>query len=477
LSARFSGRVPWPARSNALAVLRERLLRSGEPILDFSDSNPTRTGLTADCGRGGDWPVGLLADPDNLCYLPDPRGLARSREALVAHYAASIGSRVTAPRRDDFFICSSTSEAYSWLFKLLCDPGDAVLVPKPGYPLFEYLAGLESVEARGYRLEYAHPAGWCVDLDSVRDAMRDGKVRALVVINPNNPTGSYIGSAERRVLAEHCAEGGCALIADEVFFGYRLEEPDLGDAGAHGAHCAHCAVGAIGEGSSAIGEGSSAEGSGSGAVGRGAGAVGRGAGAVGRDAGAVGRDAGAVGARAESFAGEASCLTFVLDGLSKLLGLPQLKLGWIACSGPRRELAEAEGRLEIIADSYLSAGTPPMNALGALLGDAEAFVTRARERIAGNLQALRFALEGADSPHRVLRCDGGWTAIIESPRLAPEEELAAGLLRDARIWTQPGYFFDMEREAFFTVSLILRPGVLAEGAARYARYFEVLMGR
>ena len=462
MSARFSARVPWPARLNSLARLRERLLRSGEPLLDFSDSNPTRTGLTADCGRGGDWPLRLLADPANLGYSPDPRGLGRAREALASRYANLILPRGRAPGARDFFLCSSTSEAYSWLFKLLCDPGDAIMVPKPGYPLFDYLAALESVETRGYRLGYAHPSGWRVDLDSVRDAMRDGKVRAIVVINPNNPTGSYIEPSERQALAGLCAEGGCALIADEVFFGYRLEGAG---GGASAAVTAAGGPAAAGPAAAAVTAAATAT-------------VAVAATAVAAASTVVAAAGAAPGAAApESCAGEQACLTFVLDGLSKLLGLPQMKLGWIACSGPRRELAEAAGRLEIIADSYLSAGAPPMNALPALLEDAEDFAARARERLSRNLGILRGILEGADSPHRVLRCAGGWTALIESPRLASEEELASGLLSEAGIWAQPGYFFDMEREAFFAASLILRPEVMAEGAARYARYFEVLQQR
>jgi aspartate/methionine/tyrosine aminotransferase len=368
------------------------------PILDFSESNPTRVelpGLELDC----------LLDPANRSYEPDPRGLLRAREALCADYSASLAGR--APGPEDLFLCASTSEAYGWLFKLLCDPGDAVLVPKPGYPLFDYLAGLEGIEARPYRLAYAHPAGWRVDLDSLRAAFEGGRARALVLINPNNPTGSYIKPAERRAILELCGRHGCALIADEVFFGFPVERAD-GEAG--------------------------------------------------------------------SFVGEASSLCFVLDGLSKRLGLPQMKLGWIAASGPEDELSEARGRLEIVADAYLSAGAPIQNALPALLSGAEGFSRACRERLSANLVSLRSLLEGPDSPHRVLRCEGGWTAIIESPRFRSEEELALGLLREEGLLSQPGYFFDMEREAFFTAGLILPPERLERGARAYLEYFRRLQG-
>jgi aspartate/methionine/tyrosine aminotransferase len=308
----------------------------------------------------------------------------------------------------ELFLCASTSEAYGWLFKLLCDPGDAVLVPKPGYPLFDYLAGLESVEPRPYRLEYVHPSGWRIDLDSLRAALEAGRAKAIVLINPNNPTGSYVRKAERKAIVELCAFYGCAIVADEVFFGFPVEpRPDSGE-------------------------------------------------------------------RA-SFVGESGVLTFVLDGLSKRLGAPQMKLGWIATSGPGSELAEAEGRLEIIADAYLSAGTPIMNALPFLLEAAPRFAEALDARLRSNLGLLRSILEGPDSPHRVLTCEGGWTAIIESPRLLSEEELALGLVREASLFSYPGYFFDMEREAYFTAGLILQGETLEEGARSYLDYFDKLM--
>lgn len=414
MRAVFSSRLAWPAPDNALAVLRADLRARGVPILDFSESNPTRVGL-------GPAPetLRLLLNPSNLLYEPDPRGLRRAREAIVKDHVLQ-GRRPPRGQADhidgrDVFLCASTSEAYGWLFKLLCDPGDAVLVPRPGYPLFEHLAGLEAVEARPYRLEYSHPTGWRIDLESVEAALRLGRTRALVVINPNNPTGSYVSRAERDCLVELCAKHGCAVIADEVFYDFSVETA---------------------------------------------------ADELPRNGHAPGQS---------SFIGEDRVLCFVLDGLSKRLGLPQMKLAWITASGPREELSEAEGRLEILADAYLSASAPIMNALPALLPSAADFVARCRRRLLENIAQLRLVLEGDDSPHRVLTCRGGWTAIIESPRLLSEEELAVSLLRDERLWTHPGYFFDMEREACFTAGLILEPDVLDRGARAYAAFFDRMM--
>ena len=402
----FSSRLSWPAHANALAKARAERIAGGGRILDLSESNPTRVGLES-ARPGPDWPLGLLADRESLRYEPDPQGLIRAREALAALYseeAAQATAAARPPGPDDLFLCASTSEAYGWLFKLLCDPGDAVLVPKPGYPLFDYLAGLESVEARPYRLEYAHPAGWSMDLDSVEEAIRRGRVKAVVLINPNNPTGSYVRGEERRRIVDLCERHGIAIVSDEVFFGFPVE-----------------------------------------------------------------------GGERSSLAGEREVLTFVLDGLSKRLGLPQMKLGWIAASGPAALLEEARGRLEIVADTYLSAAAPVMNALPRLLSEGRPFAQALRARLAANMAALRGILEGPGSPHRLLRCGGGWTALVESPALASEEELALGLLREEGLWSQPGFLFDMEKEAFFTMSLILRPEDLSEGARAYLRRFEALM--
>ena len=388
----FSTRLAWPSAVNALSALRAERRAAGLPLLDLSESNPTRVGLP----RDDSGILSSLGDRRNLLYEPDPRGLLRAREAV----AASCEARGRRFDPDEVFLCASTSEAYGWLFKLLCDPGDAVLVPRPGYPLFDYLAGLESVRVRSYRLEYSHPSGWSIDLDSVASALAEGSVRAFVLINPNNPTGSYLSRREREAVVGLCARYGAAIIADEVFFDFPVE-----------------------------------------------------------------------GGERESLLGEDRVLSFVLDGLSKLSGLPQLKLGWILPSGPSRELAEAVGRLEIIADSYLSAGAPAMNALPAVLEEAVSFRRALSLRARTDLGLLRWILEGKDSPHRVLRCQGGWTALVESPRFESEEELALGLLRDAGVWVHPGYFFDMEREAYFAASLILPPEILKAGARAYRDFF------
>ncbi|MFZ2635744.1 MAG: pyridoxal phosphate-dependent aminotransferase [Rectinemataceae bacterium] len=395
----FSSRCDFSVQDNDLALARRDRMSSGLPVYDLSASNPTRVGLVHD-------PALLAAafgEAANARYFPDPRGIPAARRAVADHVNARGG--VIDP--DRLYLCASTSEGYGWLFKLLCDPGDAVLVPRPGYPLFDHLAGLESVRTLGYPLEYVHPSGWRIDVEHIEAALRQpggDRIRAVVLINPNNPTGSYVARAEREKIVGICAEHGIALIVDEVFFGFPLEPR----------------------------------------------------------------------ADRASFLGESRVPCFVLDGLSKRLCLPQAKLGWIALSGPERGMEDAAARLDIIADAYLSAGTPVMNALPALFAAEAAIVAKVTERIHASMKAYRNALDWPGSPHRILRCEGGWTALVESPRYLPEEDIALRLLREEGLFVQPGYFFDMEHEPHFAFSLILEPEKAFEWAGMYRRFFDRL---
>ena len=392
----FSRRIPAPREPNALGRALAEAQASGRRVINLAESNPTRVGAALPAEKV----LRALARTESLSYEPDPRGLPAARSAVASWYA----SRGTSVDPSDIFLAASTSEAYGWLFKLLADPGDSVLVPKPGYPLFEYLSGLEGVEAVPYPLEYRHPAGWSADLDSLEAALKSRRPKAVILIHPNNPTGSFVGRRERRRILDLCGEAGTAVIADEVFLPYPLEDP--------------------------------AE---------------------------------------PSFARETEVPCFVLNGLSKLLGLPQMKLGWIVLAGPASYRADAAGRLEIIADTYLSTGAPILNAAGELLPLAAGFTEELRERLLANLGCLREALEGEGSPYRVLRCSGGWTAVLELPRVLPEEDLALGLLREEGVFAHPGYFFDFPREAFLALSLLPRPEDFREGTGRLRAFLDRLL--
>jgi len=356
----------------------------GEAVLDLTESNPTQVGLR--------YPADLLAPlahAASLRYEPSPFGLPAAREAV----AADFGRRGFPLEPERIALTASTSEAYAFLFKLLCDPGDEVLVPRPGYPLFEFLAGLESIRVRSYPL--AHDGEWHLDLAALRGAV-SAHTRAVLVVNPGNPTGAFIKRAERDGLEALCAERGLALVSDEVFADYAFVEDPR---------------------------------------------------------------------RASSLARDGPALAFSLGGLSKSCGLPQLKLAWIALTGPEAARTEARRRLEVVADTYLSVATPIQGAATELLARREELQSPIRLRTAANLALLRTRLAGG-SPATLLDPEGGWYAVLRVPATRSEDERVAGLLEHRNVLVHPGYFFDFPHEAFLVVSLLPTPESFAEGVAR-----------
>jgi len=324
-------------------------------------------------------------------YDPDPRGSEQARTAIAAYHRAR-GVDACDPAR--ILLTSSTSEAYSHLFRLLCDPGDDVLVPRPSYPLFEPLARLEGVRLASYRLRY--DAGWRVDLDSL-DALLTSRTRAVIAVQPNNPTGSCLNESEADAIESLCAERKVALIADEVFgdFGWSPHETRL-----------------------------------------------------------------------PSLIGRRRALTFGLNGISKLCGLPQMKLGWIAVTGPEDAAARAYEGLEWIADLFLSVGAPAQLMLPSWLERRGEFQRAALARIGENLETLRTRSRGAGFD--VLQGDGGWSAIWRFRSGTP-----AGNAPDAATWAleehdvllHPGHFYELEDHDAVS-SLIVDPERVREGIDR-----------
>ena len=379
--------------ARALARLRAR----GAGLIDLTESNPTRVGLA--------YPAALLdplADPAGLAYDPQPRGLPAAREAVARHLRGQ-GAGVDASR---VVLAAGTSEAYSRLFTLLCDPGDEVLVPRPGYPLLDHLTRLDGVAPRPYPLVY-HGA-WEIDGDALRRRVTP-RTRAVVVVNPNNPTGSFLSAADRDVVREVCRTHGLALIADEVFCRYALE-PDPPPPPAPGSAAA------------------------------------------------------AAGGRSV-LGGADGVLTFALGGLSKAVGLPQLKLAWIVVDGPRRGVARALRALEFVSDAYLSVATPVQLAAGRLLDDGAAVAERIAARVRRNHAALRGRM-AAHPAHTLLRAAGGWYAVVQVPATRSEEELVLDLIDRDRVAVHPGYLYDFPHEAFVVFSLLPEPRRFDEGAAR-----------
>ncbi len=377
----FSSRFHWDFRPNRLTGLLDEKRRAGARILDLTESNPTRAGL--------EYPpeiVRAFEDPRLLVYEPSPAGMGEAREAVADYYRAR-GHDVSPDR---ILLTASTSEAYAYLFKLLANPGDHVLVPRPSYPLFEFLANMESVEARQYPVEYH--GGWGIDTQALAQAV-SGRTRAIVLVNPNNPTGSYVKKDELAALLDLRPP----LISDEVFSDYAL----TGGSG-----------------------------------------------------------------RVTTLAGVEERLCFSMSGLSKVAGLPQMKLGWIVVSGPRELRREAMEKLEWIADTYLSVGTPVQCGLPKLLKAGQTVQGQIRERTAANLALARGTLAGTAAD--VLAVEGGWYIVIRMPRIRSEEEWALNLLAGRDLLVQPGFFYDFESEAFLIASLLTEPATFREGIGRLA---------
>ncbi|MGA2629613.1 MAG: pyridoxal phosphate-dependent aminotransferase, partial [Terriglobia bacterium] len=208
----FAARTNWSLTTNRLSRGLEELRRQGRAYLDLTESNPTRCGFAIDSHLIRE----ALADPRALLYEPDPRGALAAREAVVDYYSER-GVQLSPPQ---LFLTTSTSEAYSFVFRLLADPGDSILVPRPSYPLFEFLAGLNDVRLIPYPLDYHD--GWGIDREALGASVASarGQARAIMIVHPNNPTGSFVSSTESDALAALAREQDLALVADEVFSDY-----------------------------------------------------------------------------------------------------------------------------------------------------------------------------------------------------------------------------------------------------------------
>jgi aspartate/methionine/tyrosine aminotransferase len=367
----FSGRTNWNTEQNELARAHRTRVEAGLPIVDLTASNPTRCGFT--------YPADLLSaltDERALDYDPQPRGLLQARQA-VCEYHAGHGVRV-AP--EQIVLTTSTSEAYSYLFRLLCDPGGEIIVPQPGYPLFDFLAALDDVRLKSAPLVYDH--GWQIDPEGFRRAITPA-TRAIVLVHPNNPTGHFTKLWEAEELAKLCREFSLSLIVDEVFLDYGLT-PTRAD-------------------------------------------------------------------RVESFAsGLEGVPVFVVSGLSKIAGLPQMKAAWIVATGP--DTRAAIDRLEVIADTFLSMNAPVQWAMPKWFENRWGIQTQIRRRVANNLAELDRQLAN-ESTVRRLEVEGGWYAVLRIAAIRRDEATARELL-DRGVWVHPGYFFGMPESGWLVLSLL-----------------------
>jgi alanine-synthesizing transaminase len=387
----FSKRTGWKLAPNALTVAQGEVAAAGREVLDLTASNPTRVGLNYD----SDVILAALTQPAGLDYDPQPKGVLTAREAVANYYRQQHDVFSTHP--EHIVLTTSTSEAYSHLFHLLCNSQDEVLVPKPSYPLFDFLADLADVKLVPYPLVYDH--GWQMDLGFLYKAVNH-RTRALVVVHPNNPTGSYVHDHEISELNAFCREYNLALIVDEVFLDYALD-----------------------------------------------------------------------GADRRTFAGNGDALTFTLSGLSKISGLPQMKISWLVSNGPEEQVKAAIARLEIIADTFLSVSTPLQLATPALLEQRKAVQPLLLDRLRANLEELDRQLAHSSSCKR-LDVEGGWYAVLRVPVTQSDEELAIKILRGCSVLVHPGHFYDFPQDGYLVLSLITPTDHFREGVRHVLQIIE-----
>jgi alanine-synthesizing transaminase len=394
----FADRTNWNLAPNRLSEALARHLADGKRLFDLSASNPTEGGFHYD----EEAILQALGASAALAYVPDPKGLLKARQG-VAEYYAGRGDTVS---MEDMVLTTSTSEAYSFVFRTLCNPGEELLVPAPSYPLFGFLADINDVRLVSYPLVYDY--GWQIDFHALEQAITP-RTRGVIVVNPNNPTGNFVKQEERAMLNEICSTRKMAVIADEVFLDY--------------VHCESMRR---------------------------------------RDAAKSPPGRGAANQRPTSFVANIGALTFTMSGLSKISGLPQMKAAWLVTTGPEPLKAEALARLEVIADTYLSMNAAVQLALPVLLQQRVGLQKQLTMRLRRNLGELDRQLGGKKSCTR-LDSEGGWYAVLRVPVTRSDDDLAVDLLKTKSIYVHPGHFYDFPTDGYLIVSLIMPEQGFAEG--------------
>ncbi len=390
----FSKRTNWNFSENKLSRLCSFLKRGGVPIIDLSESNPTH------CNFKYLTDAKLLAplpQPANLNYNPSPKGKKEARDAIRSYYR----NQQIEINSERIFLTASTSEAYHSIFRLITNPNDRILIPRPSYPLFNFIADLNDVALDHYGIRYEHEK-WQINFRESAGSL-DSDTKAIIVVHPNNPTGSFLKTHEAEELIQTAKSKSLALISDEVFSDYGFCE----DAN-----------------------------------------------------------------RMTSLANTKEVLTFTLGGISKCLGLPQMKLSWIILSGPEKTVDQAAERLEIISDTYLSVNTPSQEALPYWFSCKDQIQNEIKERTAANRSWLSRKLLHNKSGISCLEPEGGWYAILKLPNSKNEEEWAFEFLEQEHVFVHPGYFFDFSEETYVVVSLLSECPRFQEGCERIVNHIS-----
>ena len=403
------------------ACAKKDAAEGGLSFIDMTVSSPVKAGLPIDLDAAVE-----ETRKDFGCWNPDAAGWKSAREAVVEYYRER-GGNFTAGQ---IILTASTSEAYSVLFKTFCDPGDVILTPMPGYPLLDTLAQLEHLECAPYFLKIRRENArrlatderregtsfrFVLDTDSLLAAPEKAKI--LLLVSPHNPTGHCVSRTEWNEIVSFCEQHNLILVVDEVFGDYGFspevrrsweyvlderretrDERNMWDAG-------------------------------------------------GNDFVNLPENG-------------PKCPIFWLNGLSKAVGSPQIKLGWMAFYAPRERFEEIRAALEFVEDAYLSVSAPAQ-ALGiSLLPKAAAYEARVKERLLANWQTLREAFPSKYCPEVL----GGWYAVV---RLGEDdEELTLRLLKEKHVLVQPGFFFDFDEDGWVVVSLLQEPAQFKEAISR-----------
>ncbi len=386
----FSNRVPPLDAPNPYTLALDTARLRGAPLYDLASFDPTRAGLSPLAQARA-----ILAAQSLPAHAPEPLGESAARAAV----AEALREAAPALGADQVILTASTSDSDAQLFRLLCDPGDAVLLPSPSYPLFEPIARADGVRAIPYRL--AFDGAWHLDRAAFAQAAAQPGVRAIVTVEPNLPTGSVLDAGDRACLRDTAAQYGLAIIADEVFRAH--------------AWPGHAPL--------------------------------------------------------ASWLAETDVLTFALGGLSKHCGLPQLKLGWIAVTGPSHLTRQALARLEWLCDLSLSVNAPVQYAAASLLALHEPFVARVGKRVAENLATLDRACAAQPALQR-LPGAGGWAAVVRVPAFESDETLAVRAIERGLV-VHPGQFYDLAPGAHFVLSLITDPRTFSRGVDELQAMFTI----
>ena len=399
----------------AKACAKKGAAEGGLSFIDMTVSSPVKAGLPVDLSAAVE-----EARKDFGCWNPDAAGWKSAREAVVEYYRER-GGNFTAGQ---IILTASTSEAYSVLFKTFCDPGDVILTPMPGYPLLDTLAQLEHLECAPYFLQLKREKSsfrFVLDSDSLLAAPEKAKI--LLLVSPHNPTGHCVSREEWNVAVRFCEENDMILVVDEVFGDYGFSNKVSRTWKYVFGACHPERRNKFGVNSEHLWD------------------------AGGNDLINLPENG-------------PKCPIFWLNGLSKAVGSPQLKLGWMAFYAPRERFEEIRAALEFVEDAYLSVSAPAQALGTSLLPKAAAYEARVKERLLANWQTLREAFPAKYCPEVL----GGWYAVV---RLGEDdEELTLRLLKEKHVLVQPGFFFDFDEDGWVVISLLQEPATFKEAVQR-----------